>query len=74
MVHRIRIFYGDYEVSYEGEAWDKWGNWLQDVIQVDHCRSVVWHVLGSVIFNILHKRGFMSENIYPPYQNNCSIL
>ena len=59
MVHRIRTVHGNSEVTYGGEL-GNWESWPQGVLQGNAAGPAIWSTLSSVIFKILHKRGFSS--------------
>ena len=61
MMHRIKTVYGESEVSYGGEEMGDWNNYPQGVLQGNACGPSIWLTLSSVIFDILHKRGFTSN-------------
>ena len=63
MIHRIRTVYGDSEITYGGDL-GEWENWLQGVLQGNAAGPAIWSTINSIIFSILHKRGF-SSNIIP---------
>ena len=60
MIHRIRTVYGDSDITYGGEL-GNWENWPMGVLQGNAAGPDIWSVLSSVIFKILHKRGFSSN-------------
>ena len=60
MIHRIRTVYGDSKITYGGEL-GNWENWPMGVLQGNAAGPAIWSVLSSVIFKILHKRGFSSN-------------
>ena len=60
MIHRIRTVYGDSDITYGGEL-GNWKNWPMGVLQGNAAGPAIWSTASSIVFNILHKRGFLSE-------------
>ena len=58
MSHRIRTVYGDSNFSYGGGELGCWENWPQYVLQGNASGPAIWTAVSSVIFDILHTRGF----------------
>ncbi len=58
MIHRIRTAFGDSEKTYGGEDLGDWKNFPQGVLQDNASGPGIWTALSSVIFDVLHKRGF----------------
>ena len=58
MTHKIRTMYGDSDISYGGDDIGKWQNYPQGVIQGNAGGPTIWVLLSSIIFDILHQRGF----------------
>ena len=58
MVHRIRTAFGDSEITYGGDDVGDWKIAPQGILQGNASGPAIWAVLSSVIFDILHKRGF----------------
>ena len=64
MTHRIRTLHGDSEITWGGELLDNledWKNYPQGVLQGNACGPTIWTLVSSVIFEVLHKRGFAVE-------------
>ena len=61
MIHKIRTAFGDSEISFGGEDIGDWENFPQGVLQGNASGPAIWSILSSVIFEILHKRGFATE-------------
>jgi len=61
MIHRIRTAFGDSEITYGGDDIGEWMNYPQGVLQGNASGPTIWSVLSSIIFEILHKRGFAIE-------------
>ena len=85
MVHRIRTAFGDSEISYGGDDIGNWMNYPQGVLQGNASGPTIWSVLSSVIFEILHKRGFavdyctsISKQIFHmvgfAYVDDCDLI
>ena len=58
MIHRIKTIYGESEITYGGEDLGNWENYPQGVLQGNASGPSIWLTLSSLIFEILHKRGF----------------
>ena len=58
MTHRIRTAFGDSEITYGGDDFGDWKIAPQGVLQGNASGPTIWSVLSSVIFDILHRRGF----------------
>ena len=63
MSHRIKTVYGESEITYGGDDLGSWENYPQGVTQGSASGPAIWLILSSVIFDILHKRGFTSNII-----------
>ena len=63
MSHRIKTVYGESEITYGGDDLGSWENYPQGVIQGNASGPAIWLTLSSVIFDILHKRGFIANII-----------
>ena len=63
MIHRIRTAFGDSELTYGGESIGDWKNYPQGILQGNTAGPDIWSALSSVVFEILHKRGFGCEII-----------
>ena len=63
MIHRIKTVYGVSDTFYGGDDLGDWENWAQGILQGNTSGPSVWSTLSSVIFDILHKRGFNSTII-----------
>ena len=64
MTHRIRTLFGDSEITWGGDLLtdiDDWSNYPQGVLQGNACGPTIWSLVSSIIFEILHKRGFAAE-------------
>ena len=61
MVHRIKTTFGDSTITYGGDVKGDWINWPQGVLQGNASGPAIWSAISSVIFEILHKRGFGSN-------------
>ena len=64
MIHRIRTLFGDSDITWGGEDLKDLGNWEnypQGVLQGNAAGPTIWSLLSSIIFEILHKRGFAVE-------------
>ena len=64
MVHQIRTMYGDSEITYGGDDIGDWNNYPQGVLQGNACGPTIWILISSIVFEILHKRGFAVLHIY----------
>ena len=62
MIHRIRTAFGDSDITYGCEDIGNWENEPQGVLQGNTAGPDIWSALSSVIFKVLHSRGF-AENI-----------
>ena len=58
MVHCIRTAYGDSDITYGGEDIGNYKNFMQGVLHGNASVPAIWTTLSSVIFEVLHKRGF----------------
>ena len=58
MTHRIRTAYGDSDITYGGDNIGDWDNFSQGILQGNTTWPDVWSALSSVVFEVLHKRGF----------------
>ena len=61
MTHRIRTLYGDSTITWGGDSLtnlENWNNYPQGVLQGNACGPTIWALVSSIIFEILHKRGF----------------
>ena len=63
MIHRIKTVYGESETFYGEDKLVDWKNWAQGILQGNTSGLSVWSTLSSVVFDILHKRGFKSNII-----------
>ena len=63
MSHRIRTVYGDSNFSYGGDDLGNWENWPQGVLQGNASGPAIWTTVSSIIFDILHTRGFAPDII-----------
>ena len=61
MVHRIRTGFGDSTETYGGDDIMDWHFTPQGVLQRNASGPTIWSVLSSVIFEILHEKGFGVE-------------
>ena len=61
MIHMIRTVYCDSDISYRGDELEDWENCLQGTLKGIVSVPAVWDALCSLIFDILHKRGFTSK-------------
>ena len=64
MIHRIRTLFGDSDITWGGEDLIDlldWENYPQGVLQGNASGPTIWSLLSSIIFEILHKRGFAVE-------------
>ena len=61
MIHRIKTIYGVSEITYGGEELGGWENYPQGVLQGNASGPSIWLTLSSLIFDILHKRGFTAQ-------------
>ena len=61
MIHKIRTTYGDSEITYGGDDLGAFSHYPQGVLQGNATGPTVWILLSSVVFEILHKRGFAVE-------------
>ena len=61
MTHRIRTAFGDSDVTYGGDDFGDWKCAPQGVLQGNASGPAVWSALSSIIFEILHKRGFGNQ-------------
>ena len=61
MTHRIRTLFGDSDITWGGqdiEDLEDWENYPQGVLQGNAAGPAIWSLISSIIFEILHKRGF----------------
>ena len=58
MVHNIRTTFGDSEESYRGNNIEDWDNYAQGVLQGSVSGPQILSILSSIIFEILHTRGY----------------
>ena len=58
MVHKTRTTYGDSAFEYGGDDIGPWENYPQGVLQGNAAGPTIWILVSSVIFEVLHKRGF----------------
>ena len=63
MLHRIRTVYGDSTMTYGREDMSNWENYPQGVLQGNASGPAIWSAISSVIFKILHTRGFTSDMV-----------
>ena len=61
MIHRVRTYFGDSHVTYGGDDIADWLNEPQGVLQGNAAGPTIWSLLSSIIFDVLHKRGFAVE-------------
>ena len=61
MVHRIRSAFGDSELTYGGDDIGDWENYPQGVLQGNASGPTIWSLLSSIVFEVLHKRGFATK-------------
>ena len=61
MIHRVRTYFGDSKITYGGEEIEDWLNNPQGVLQGNATGPTIWSLLSSIIFEVLHKRGFAVE-------------
>ena len=61
MVHRIRTGFGDAKETYGGDDIMDWEFTPQGVLQGNASGPTIWSVFSSVIFEILHDKGFGVE-------------
>ena len=64
MTHRIRTLFGDSVITWGGDVnspLENWKNYPQGVLQGNACGPTIWTLVSSMIFEILHKRGFAVE-------------
>ena len=64
MTHRIRTLFGDSVITWGGEHLPDlkdWENYSQGVLQGNTVGSTIWSLLSSIIFELLHNRGFAVE-------------
>ena len=86
MTHKIRTAFGDSDITYGGEdIGEEWQNYPQGVLQGNACGPQIWSILSSIIFDILHKRGFgvhfcncLSKSLFTllgfSYVDDCDLL
>ena len=58
MVHNIRTTFGDSEESYRGNNIEDWDNYAQGVLEGSVSGPQILSILSSIIFEILHTRGY----------------
>ena len=61
MIHRVRTYFGDSEITYGGDEIEDWLNKPQEVLQENASGPTIWSLISSIIFEVLHKRGFAVE-------------
>ena len=85
IVHRIRTAFGDIDITYGKNNIGDWWNYAQGVLQCNAYIPVILIALSSVLFDILHKRGFgvditasISKEIFKivgfDYVDNCDHI
>jgi len=50
--------FGDSQITYGGDDLGDWNNYPQGILQGNACGPTIWVLLSSVIFEVLHIRGF----------------
>ena len=58
MVHIVRTTYGDSDQTYGREKHEGWDNYPQGILQNNTAGPDIWTSLSSVVFEVLHNRGF----------------
>ena len=58
MIHKVRTLFGDSKLSYGGGNLKHWQNEAQGVLQGNASGPTIWSLISSIIFEVLHKRGF----------------
>jgi hypothetical protein len=58
MIYRVRTYFGDSEITYSGDEIEDWLNKPQGVLQGNASGPTIWSLISSIIFEVLHKRGF----------------
>ena len=61
MIHKVRTLFGDSVITYGGDELQDWRNKPQGVLQGNASGPTIWSLLSSIIFEVLHKRGFAVE-------------
>ena len=85
MIHRIRTAFGDSDITYGGEDIGNWENKPQGVLQGNTAGPDIWSALSSVIFKVLHSRGFaehivtaISKQVFTlvgfAYVDDCDLI
>ena len=85
MIHNIRTAFGDSEEAYGGDNIDDWDNYAQGVLQGNASGPQIWSILSSIIFEILHKKGYsvdfcssLSKSLFSllgfSYVDDCDLL
>ena len=74
MTYRIRIAFGDSDVTYGGDDTGDLENELQGVLQGNTAGSDIWSALSSVIFDVLHKRGFAEKIVSGIYKQIFTLV
>ena len=85
MVHKIRTMYGDSFLTYGGDDIGDWSNYPQGVLQGNASGPTIWVLVSSIIFDILHKRGFavhicscISKEVFKlvgfSYVDDCDLI
>ena len=85
MIHKIRTAFGDSESTYGGIDLEEWENYAQGVLQGNASGPQIWSILSSVIFDILHSRGYsvtfcncLSKSMFSllgfSYVDDCDLL
>ena len=85
MVHSIRTSFGDSKITYGGDQIGDWENHPQGVLQGNASGPTIWSLVSSIVFEVLHKRGFavkfcttLSRQIFKlvgfAYVDDCDLV
>ena len=85
MIHKTRTMYGDSVETYGGDDLGSWENCPQGVLQGNAAGPTIWVLVSSVVFEILHQRGFavhictsISKDVYKlvgfSYVDDCDLI
>ena len=61
MIYKIRTTFIDSDITFRREDIGNWENFPQGVLQGIASDPAIWSIISSVVFEILHRRGFAAE-------------
>ena len=85
IVHKIITSFGDSRINCGGEYLGCWKNYPQGVLHSNDSGPTIWSLLRSIIFEVLHKRGFVAKLCTSPsrqvfklvgfvYLDDCDLI